>query len=67
MKTSVDIPKALLDDVKREASVRTNREAITLALEEYLRVRRSAALVEMLGTLGQFMDRDELARQRGEG
>lgn len=64
MKTTVDIPRALLEDVKKAASVRTNKEAITQALEEYLRVRRSAELVELLGTFEHFMDRGELDRSR---
>ena len=66
MKTTVDISKELLEEVKRAASVRTNREAIDAALREYLRVRRSAELVSILGTFEEFMDREELDRLRGE-
>ncbi len=66
MKTTVDIPRDLLEEVKRAASVRTNREAIDAALREYLRVRRSAELVSILGTFEDFMDREELDRLRGE-
>ena len=66
MKTTVDISRELLEEVKRAASVRTNREAIDAALREYLRVRRSAELVSILGTFEEFMDREELDRLRGE-
>lgn len=62
----MDISRTLLEEVKRAASVRTNREAIDAALREYLRVRRSAELVSILGTFEDFMDREELDRLRGE-
>ena len=66
MKTTIDIPKALLQEVKRLSMSRTNKEAVTTALEEYLRLRRSAALTELLGTFTDFMDRDDLERSRGD-
>jgi len=66
MKTTVDIPERLLRDVKEAASVRTNKDAIITALTEYLRIRRSAGLVDMLGTFSDFMTRDALDRERGE-
>lgn len=65
MKTTVDIPEKLLADVKIASDSRTNREAITVALEEYLRVRRSAALVELLGTFEELFSTAELEAQRG--
>lgn len=64
MKTTVDIPKELLRDVKIASRSRTNREAVTVALEEYLRVRRSAELAELLGTFDHFLSRDELETLR---
>ncbi len=67
MKTTIDIPENLILDVKRESNSRTIKQAVTIALEEYLRVRRSAALTEILGTFEDFADRETLAGERGEG
>ena len=66
MKTTIDIPKELLEDVKAMANIHTNREAVTVALEEFLRHHRSAELVDILGTFSNFVDHDTLASQRGE-
>ena len=66
METSIEISEELLRDVKELSKSRTNKEAVTTALEEYLRIRRSAALTEILGTFSDFMDRNELERSRTE-
>ena len=66
MKTTIDIPRELLEDVKTVAKIHTNREAVTVALEEFLRHHRSAELVDILGTFSDFIDRDALGSQRGE-
>lgn len=66
MKTTIDIPKELLEDVKTVANIHTNREAVTVALEEFLRHHRSAELVDILGTFSNFVDHDTLGSQRGE-
>ncbi|TVQ28901.1 MAG: hypothetical protein EA382_00945 [Spirochaetaceae bacterium] len=66
MKTTVDISRELLELVKEAASVRTNREAIDIALREYLRIQRSAELVSILGTFEEFMSTSELDRLRAE-
>ncbi len=64
MKTTVDIPDELLDAVQSASKTRTKKEAITVALREYLRMRRSAELTELLGTFEEFMNRQELDAQR---
>ncbi|MCK4516330.1 MAG: type II toxin-antitoxin system VapB family antitoxin [Spirochaetaceae bacterium] len=66
MKTTIDIPRKLLEDVKRAAKIHTNREAVTVALEEFLRHHRSAELVDILGTFSDFIGHDALGSQRGE-
>ncbi len=66
MKTTIDIPKELLEDVKTIAKIHTNREAVTVALEEFLRHHRSAERVDILGTFSNFVDHGTLASQRGE-
>ena len=67
MKTTIDIPEQLILDVKRESNSRTTKQAVTVALEEYLRVRRSAALTELLGTFDDFVDGETLLRERRNG
>ena len=66
MATSIEISEELLRDVKEFSKSRSNNEAVTTALEEYVRIRRSAALTEILGTFSDFMDRNELERSRTE-
>ena len=47
MRTTVDIPGTLMDDVKRLLKVRTKREAITMALKE-VRARKCAEEIKRL-------------------
>ena len=65
MKTTVDIPTDLLTAVQVVSGKRTKKAAITTALEEFLRIRRSQELVRLLGTFVDFMDNEELESQRG--
>jgi Arc/MetJ family transcription regulator len=65
MKTTIDIPEELLNAVKIASNTRTKREAVTVALEEYVRLRRSEELASLLGTFDDFMDRKELDALRG--
>ena len=64
METSIDVSEELLRDVKELSRSRSNNEAVTAVLEEYVRMRRSAALTEILGTFSDFMDRNDLERSR---
>lgn len=65
MKTTIDIPEELLNAVKIASKTRTKKEAVTVALEEYVRLRRSEELASLLGTFDEFMDREELDALRG--
>lgn len=65
MKTTIDIPEELLAAVQTASKTRTKKEAVTVALEEYVRLRRSEELASLLGTFDQFMDRKELDALRG--
>jgi Arc/MetJ family transcription regulator len=66
MKTTIDIPEELLSAVQSASNTRTKKEAVTVALEEYIRLRRSEELTALLGTFDAFMDRQELATLRGD-
>ncbi len=48
-KTLVDIEEKLLDEARRLAKVRTKREAVEVALREYVRRRRAESLISAAG------------------
>jgi Arc/MetJ family transcription regulator len=48
-KTLIDIDDELLDEARRLANVRTKREAVQVALREFVRRRRIARLVSAAG------------------
>jgi len=51
MPTNLAIDDRLIEDVKRAGSHRTKKEAVTAALEEYLRRRQQAAVLDLAGKL----------------
>ncbi len=66
MKTTFDIPQELISAVQKASKKRTKKEAITVALEEFVRIRRSEELTSLLGTFEDFMDQEELEAQRSD-
>jgi Arc/MetJ family transcription regulator len=48
-KTLLDIEEGLLDEARRLAKVRTKREAVEVALREFVRRRRAENLVAAAG------------------
>jgi Arc/MetJ family transcription regulator len=66
MKTTIDIPEELISAVQIASNKRTKKEAITVALEEYVRVRRSEELTALLGTFEEFMDQKDFESLRGD-
>jgi Arc/MetJ family transcription regulator len=48
-KTLVDIEERLLDEARRLAKVRTKREAVEVALREYVRRHRTVSLMLAAG------------------
>jgi len=67
MKTTVDIPKEMLEDLIRNTSAKTKKDAILAAIWEYNYRKQSADLTRILGTFSEIMDRDELEQMRREG
>lgn len=49
-KTLLDIDASLLDKARKLAKVRTKREAVEIALREYVRRRHGARLAKAAGT-----------------
>ena len=64
MKTTVDIPDAVLKEAMRHAGASTKRQAILAALEEYNRKRKLDKVRSILGTFKNFMTVEELRQSR---
>lgn len=56
MRTTVDLPESLLDEVQQAAKTSTRREALIIALEDYLRRQRRRRVVEAAGALDLDVD-----------
>jgi Arc/MetJ family transcription regulator len=67
MKTTIDIPDAVLEEAMVFTKARTKREAIVTAVEEFNRRRRMAALVKHAGTCDGFMSADQVRLLRRKG
>ncbi|GIX48492.1 MAG: hypothetical protein KatS3mg131_2703 [Candidatus Tectimicrobiota bacterium] len=67
MRTTLDIDAALLQEVQRVAGAKTKKEAIVIALTEYLRSKRRQELREMIGTYDAFaLTFEDLEKMRSE-
>ena len=64
MKTTVDIPKDLLEDAIKLTGAKTKREAVVTAIADYNRRKRIASLRKHLGTCKNFLTADDLRRLR---
>ncbi len=64
MKTTVDIPTAMLKEAIKHSKATTKRDAVVAALDDYNRRRRQAALIKHLGTFKDFITPEELAKSR---
>jgi DNA gyrase/topoisomerase IV subunit A len=66
MKTSVDIPENMLNELLKNTNAESKRQAIMIAIDEYNRRKRMREIVESLGTFKDFMDGSELDTMRSE-
>lgn len=60
MKTTLDVPEALLSDAMRACGAKTKRAAVLTALEELVRRTKMQSLARELGNSETFMDSAEL-------
>jgi hypothetical protein len=65
VKTSVDIPRHVLEEAMRLTGAKTKREAIVTAVADFNRRARCAALTRYLGTCDDLMSLKELDEMRG--
>ncbi|MFY9643044.1 MAG: type II toxin-antitoxin system VapB family antitoxin [Rhodomicrobium sp.] len=56
MRTNIDIDDALIGEVMRVANVKTKKEAVHLALAEFLKVKKKKDLFDLAGKIA-FEDR----------
>lgn len=64
MKTTVDIPDDILKDVMSISKARTKKEAIIVAMQEYIARKKMASLSRYLGTFETLISQKELAELR---
>ncbi|MBM4320124.1 MAG: hypothetical protein FJ125_09215 [Deltaproteobacteria bacterium] len=70
MRTAIDLPAELLDSVQEATGAPTRRQALVVALEDYLRRKRIEGVIEAAGTLEfdlearQIRDLDAFRRER---
>jgi hypothetical protein len=72
MRATLNIPDSLVKDLVKETKARTKTQAITIAIEEYLRKGRLKKLLSLQGTLDlednwQKMEDLELQELRQNG
>ncbi len=60
MKTTIDIPDVIMEEAASYANVKTKREVILAALEEYNHTRRVEKVIAMFGTFKTIMTNDEI-------
>ena len=64
MKTTIDIPDRELRDAIRFTGATTKREAVVIALKDFNRRQRIAALAKHFGTSDTFLTHAELMKLR---
>ncbi|MDX2263927.1 MAG: type II toxin-antitoxin system VapB family antitoxin [Hyphomicrobiales bacterium] len=55
MRTNIDIDDKLIEEVMKMADVKTKKEAVDLALREFLKTKRKKNLLDLAGKI-QFYD-----------
>ena len=66
MKTTLDIPAELLEDVMRESKCSTKKDAVLLALNEYLAKQKLSKIASQFGTFSGFADPGAFEAMREE-
>lgn len=64
MRTTLAINEKLLDEAKTLAGARTKKEAVEIALEEFIRKRKARKLLDLEGKVELSITLKELLRRR---
>ena len=63
MATNLALDDELINEAKRLGAHKTKREAVTVALREYIQRRRQARLLDLFGTIPYDQDYDYKAER----
>ena len=64
MRTNIDIDDALIDEVMKVANVKTKKEAVHLALQEFLKAKKKKDLFDLAGKIAFEDSYDHKALRR---
>ena len=67
MRTTLAIKEKLLEEVKALSGVKTKKEAVEMALEEFIKRRKAKKLIELEGKIELSLTLDEFIEQRRRG
>jgi Arc/MetJ family transcription regulator len=64
MRTTLAVKEELIEEVKALSGVKTKKEAVEVALEEFIRRRKSRRLIDLEGKVELSIDLDGLLAER---
>jgi Arc/MetJ family transcription regulator len=64
MRTTLAIKEKLLEEVKALSGVRTKKEAVEMALEEFIKRRKARKLIDLEGKIDLSFTLNEFLEQR---
>ncbi len=64
MRTTLAIKEKLLEEVKTLSGVKTKKEAVEMALEEFIKRRKAKKLIELEGKIDLSLTVDQFIEQR---
>ncbi|MBW2606639.1 MAG: hypothetical protein JRD05_03270 [Deltaproteobacteria bacterium] len=67
MRTLIDIPDDLMDQLLKEAETEVRKEAVILAIKTFIDVKRREKLAVLIGNYGFGYSLKELERMRSDG
>ena len=67
MKTLIDIPDELMDELLMKADTKVKKEAIILAINTYLDVKKREKLASLIGNYQFGYTQQELEKMREDG
>ncbi len=67
MRTLIDIPDDLMNQLLKEAKKGVKKEAVTLAIETFIDVKRREKLAALIGNYDYGYSLKELERMRSDG
>lgn len=67
MATNLALDDDLIDEARRVGKHKTKKEAVTVALQEYIRSRKQLRILDLFGTIEFDPDYDYKAKRRRDG